>query len=76
MTETSPLHAVSPSLENVLRLRLLGCGLSIDDFGCGDPGRLGGLPGRLMLRAKENGCCRHPVRTSRLGCPQQRTHEL
>lgn len=35
LTETSPLQAPSPSLENVLRLRLLGCGLSIDDFGCG-----------------------------------------
>ncbi|WP_152224228.1 EAL domain-containing protein [Pseudomonas sp. SCB32] len=35
LTETSPLHAPSLSLENVLRLRLLGCGLAIDDFGCG-----------------------------------------
>ena len=35
LTETSPLHAPPLSLENVLRLRLLGCGLAIDDFGCG-----------------------------------------
>ncbi|MFS2122725.1 EAL domain-containing protein [Pseudomonas sp. Pseusp97] len=35
LTENSPLHAPSLSLENVLRLRLLGCGLAIDDFGCG-----------------------------------------
>ncbi|QRY77406.1 EAL domain-containing protein [Pseudomonas sp. PDNC002] len=35
LTESSPLHAPSLSLENVLRLRLLGCGLAIDDFGCG-----------------------------------------
>jgi len=35
LTESSPLHAPPLSLENVLRLRLLGCGLSIDDFGCG-----------------------------------------
>ncbi|MBB4867016.1 EAL domain-containing protein (putative c-di-GMP-specific phosphodiesterase class I) [Pseudomonas nitritireducens] len=35
LTESSPLHAPTLSLENVLRLRLLGCGLAIDDFGCG-----------------------------------------
>ncbi|WP_448681531.1 EAL domain-containing response regulator [Pseudomonas nicosulfuronedens] len=35
LTENSPLHAPPLSLENVLRLRLLGCGLAIDDFGCG-----------------------------------------
>ncbi|OWP47517.1 EAL domain-containing response regulator [Pseudomonas nitroreducens] len=35
LTESSPLHAPPLSLENVLRLRLLGCGLAIDDFGCG-----------------------------------------
>lgn len=35
LTESSPLHAPALSLENVLRLRLLGCGLAIDDFGCG-----------------------------------------
>ncbi|WP_447750218.1 EAL domain-containing protein [Pseudomonas nicosulfuronedens] len=35
LTETSPLHAPPLSLENVLRLRLLGCGLAIDDFGSG-----------------------------------------
>jgi len=35
LTETSPLRAPSLSLENMLRLRLLGCGLAIDDFGCG-----------------------------------------
>ncbi|AGI24714.1 two-component response regulator [Pseudomonas sp. ATCC 13867] len=34
LTESSPLHALPSSLENVLRLRLLGCGLAIDDFGC------------------------------------------
>ena len=35
LTEHSPLHAPPLSLENVLRLRLLGCGLAVDDFGCG-----------------------------------------
>lgn len=35
LTESSPLHSPTLSLENVLRLRLLGCGLAIDDFGCG-----------------------------------------
>lgn len=35
LTESSPLHAPPLSLENVLRLRLLGCGLAIDDYGCG-----------------------------------------
>lgn len=35
LTESSTLHSPSLSLENVLRLRLLGCGLAIDDFGCG-----------------------------------------
>jgi EAL domain-containing protein (putative c-di-GMP-specific phosphodiesterase class I) len=35
LTESSSLHAPTLSLENVLRLRLLGCGLAIDDFGCG-----------------------------------------
>jgi EAL domain-containing protein (putative c-di-GMP-specific phosphodiesterase class I) len=35
LTESSALHAPALSLENVLRLRLLGCGLAIDDFGCG-----------------------------------------
>ncbi|MDN6858658.1 EAL domain-containing protein [Pseudomonas sp. CAN2814] len=35
LTETSPLQGLGVSLENALRLRELGCGLAIDDFGCG-----------------------------------------
>ncbi|AYF47455.1 EAL domain-containing protein [Pseudomonas fluorescens] len=35
MTETGRLDPGSISLENMVRLRLMGCGLSIDDFGGG-----------------------------------------
>lgn len=35
LTESSPLRAPALSLENLLHLRRLGCGLAIDDFGCG-----------------------------------------
>ena len=35
MTETGTLDPGSLSLENMVRLRMMGCGLSIDDFGCG-----------------------------------------
>jgi len=35
MTETGTLDPGSISLENMVRLRMMGCGLSIDDFGGG-----------------------------------------
>ncbi|MEX5583035.1 EAL domain-containing response regulator [Pseudomonas lurida] len=35
MTETGTLDPGSLSLENMVRLRMMGCGLSIDDFGGG-----------------------------------------
>ncbi|WP_152224197.1 EAL domain-containing protein [Pseudomonas sp. SCB32] len=35
LTETGLLQAPAISLDNLLRLRLLGCGLAIDDFGSG-----------------------------------------
>jgi EAL domain-containing protein (putative c-di-GMP-specific phosphodiesterase class I)/CheY-like chemotaxis protein len=35
LTETGLLQAPLTSIENLVRLRLLGCGISIDDFGAG-----------------------------------------
>lgn len=35
LTETGLLEAPAASLENLVRLRLLGCGLAMDDFGAG-----------------------------------------
>jgi len=35
VTESAAMEAVGPSLENLARLRLLGFGLSIDDYGTG-----------------------------------------
>lgn len=35
LTETGLLQAPITSIENLVRLRLLGCGISIDDFGAG-----------------------------------------
>lgn len=35
LTETGALQVPAISLDNLLRLRLLGCGLAIDDFGSG-----------------------------------------
>lgn len=35
VTETSVVGAPACSLENLVRLRMLGCGLSMDDFGAG-----------------------------------------
>ncbi|WP_158592064.1 EAL domain-containing protein [Pseudomonas cavernicola] len=35
ITESSMLHAPATSLENLVRLRLMGCGVSVDDFGTG-----------------------------------------
>ena len=35
LTETGLLQAPLASIENLVRLRLLGCGISIDDFGAG-----------------------------------------
>lgn len=35
LTETGLLEAPVTSLENLLRLRMMGCGLSLDDFGAG-----------------------------------------
>lgn len=35
VTESAAMQAVGPSLENLARLRLLGFGLSIDDYGTG-----------------------------------------
>lgn len=35
LTESSLMQAPTTSIENLVRLRLLGCGISIDDFGAG-----------------------------------------
>ncbi len=35
ITETSLLSAPASSLENLVRLRIMGCGLAMDDFGAG-----------------------------------------
>lgn len=35
LTEIGALHMPAVSLDNLLRIRLLGCGLAIDDFGSG-----------------------------------------
>ncbi len=35
ITETSLISAPASSLENLVRLRLMGCGLAMDDFGAG-----------------------------------------
>lgn len=35
VTESGLMHAPIPCIENLVRLRLLGCGISIDDFGAG-----------------------------------------
>lgn len=35
ITETGLIHSPITSIENLVRLRLLGCGISIDDFGAG-----------------------------------------
>lgn len=35
ITETGAMRAPSKSLETMIRLRLMGCGLSMDDFGAG-----------------------------------------
>ncbi|WP_422422265.1 EAL domain-containing response regulator [Pseudomonas sp. GZD-222] len=35
VTESSILHSPATSLENMIRLRLMGCGVSVDDFGTG-----------------------------------------
>jgi EAL domain-containing protein (putative c-di-GMP-specific phosphodiesterase class I) len=46
VTETSATDSLGPMLENLSRLRMRGCGLSIDDFGMGYSSmeRLVGVP--------------------------------
>lgn len=53
VTETGAMQAYGASLECMIRLRLMGCGLSMDDFGAGyaSLGRLCELPFDYRIRA-------------------------